>query len=270
MTFTVVKGALEFADPGTFLAVRFTLAALLLLPFAGRNVWRRDIWWAGLLLSLAVTGCFALQTIGLLYTTPSRSAFITGLCVILVPVFSAVLFRELPKRRIIVSVLLATAGLYVLTWSPAGEVSSTWVGDLLTLACAACTAAHVLMVNRFTRRLPVLPLVVAQQSVAALMFLPWLWIPSAHWVPHPKLWGGLGVGVAVSSGVAWLNLWSQARTSAAKTAVIYALEPVFAVLFSTLWGGERLGARGWAGGGLVLSGVLISELGGHWRPRGRE
>ncbi len=269
LTFTAVKGALAFADPVSFLVARFALASTLLAIFLGatglRELLRRELLRAGLLLGVILAAGFLTQTVGLLYTTPARSAFLTGLCVLLTPLFSAIFLRKLPGAWATFGAALAAVGLYAMTWTRSGGLGETWKGDLLTIVCAVTVAVHVLLTGHYARRLPALPLVLLQQLVAAVLFALWLPFVETRFTPHPALWMGLAVGALVSSLVSYLQFWAQARTSAIRAALIFALEPVFGALFSTWLTGEVLGTRVLFGGGLILTGVVISEVGSYWR-----
>lgn len=226
-------------------------------------MFRREVLRAGLLLGAVVALSYLTQTVGLLYTTPSRSAFITGLYVVMVPLFAAIFLRRPPGRWSLVGSCLAAVGLYALTWTSGGSLAGTWRGDLLTFGCAVAVSAHILLTGAYARRLPALPLVQVQLAVCVALCALWLPWVKTRFEPHPVLWMGLGIGVFVSSAVAVLQIWGQARTSAIRAALIFSLEPVFGALFSTLFTGEVLGRRELIGGALILLGVVVSELGSY-------
>lgn len=261
-TFILIKNALPFADPLSFLLVRFGLAFVLLLPLAGRAAFRRDTLRAGAALGLLLAGTYLAQTVALAHTTAMRSAFVVGLYVLLVPLLSAVFLRQRPGRWSVMGSVLATVGLYLLTQDSATpELGLSWRGDGLSLVTAFVYAAYVLLTGKFARRIPTLPLVAVQLAVCLALFatlLPWRHL---HWQPVEALWVGVAIGVGANTCVLLLQTWAQARTSAVRASVIFALEPAFAALFASIVGGERLGVSGWVGGGLIFIGVLASELG---------
>ncbi|HZH04150.1 MAG TPA: DMT family transporter [Myxococcaceae bacterium] len=266
VTFSVVKGSLAFADPWSFLAVRFALGAAVLLPWVGRRVLHRDTLKYGLGLGLLLFLGYALQTTGLRHTTPSRSAFITGLCVLLVPLLSTALFRKAPGVWASAGTVLAVVGLYRLTADELGGEGGTVEGDLLSLGCAVAYAVHILLTGRYARKAPALPLVTVQLSTVACcaaLYLPWA---ERRFEPRAELWIGLGVcGVLASAVAIGLQTWAQGRTSPVRAALIFSLESVFAALYSVAVGMEKLGAREVVGGGLILLGVGVSEVGSYLR-----
>lgn len=261
-TFVIVKGALTDASPLAFLAVRFVLAGLLLFVVLGR---RRRLSRAailpGLVLGVFLFAGYLCQTYGLLYTTPSKSAFITGSSVILVPIILAL--RGVRMRGAnFAGALLGAAGLYFLVL-PSGFTDVN-LGDVLTLVGACSFAIHIVLVSIYTRRhafQDLVPVQVLAVGVLALMALPADRNFRFHWTL------GLGAAIVVTAvfatGFAFsVQNWAQQYTPPAHTALIFALEPVFAALTSLVALGERLGAEALLGSGLVLVGMIVSELWG--------
>jgi drug/metabolite transporter (DMT)-like permease len=275
VTFVVVKDALGYGDPFSFLALRFLVGAVVLSALAGRQVLSPRNLRHGLVLGTFLFVGFAFQTVGLTLTTPSRSAFITGMSVVLVPLLSLLLFKRVPKPTSLMGVVLAAVGLYFLTRPDVGaEGRGLARGDLLTLGCAVAYAGHITLTERYAPKEGVMGLVAVQLwSVALLsaLSLPFVtrrveW--NASFVGAVLVCGVLASAVAIS-----VQTWGQARTSAVRAAVIYSMEPVFAAGYSVALGYEVLGAREWAGGSLILLGVLVSEVGaalwGWWGSRAR-
>ncbi len=267
LTFTAVQRALDAAGPFSFLAARFALAAAVLAAAFPRRVVRLDrrVLAVGGLLGAWLTAGYALQTVGLLYTTASRSAFITGLSVVLVPVLSLSLSRVRPRLQSLAAVLLAAAGLYLLTSPRAGGVN---VGDLLTLGCALAFALHIVTTERAAPRHDPVPLAFCQIAATAAVcaVLMALWerprLPLTPWTASAlAITGVLATAAAFS-----VQMWAQRRTSATHVAVIFAAEPVFAALFARLIQHEILRIGGLAGGALIVGGILVAQLGGPPRP----
>jgi drug/metabolite transporter (DMT)-like permease len=274
VTFVVVKDALGYGDPFSFLALRFCVGAVVLSALVGRQVLQPRNLRHGAVLAVFLFGGFALQTTGLTQTTPSRSAFITGMSVVFVPFLSLLLFRRMPKPSSLVGVVLAAVGLYLLTRPDAGGAGGFGRGDVLTLGCAVAYAVHITLTERYAPKEGVMGLVAVQLwGVALLSAL------SLPFVERRVEWTAsfvgavLVCGVIASAGTISLQTWGQARTTAVRAAVIYSLEPVFAAAYSVALGYEVLGSREWAGGGLILLGVLVSEVGAAawnwWRARAR-
>jgi drug/metabolite transporter (DMT)-like permease len=269
-TFVVVKDALVRSSVFVFMALRFSLAALLLAALnlrALRGMRRADLR-AGAVLGSLMFGGYAFQTFGLLYTTPTKSAFVTGFCVVLVPVFMACFWRRLPGPWIALGVLAAIGGLYFLT-VPAGQFSRLNLGDVLTLAGAALYALHIIFVGRYTREHALGVLTSLQVAWTAILgILGCIAFAALGW-EHPRFqadWrlAGAIVGTAVfATAVAFsIQFWAQKHTTPTHAAILFTLEPVFAALTSFVVLHERLGGRALLGAALVLAGILLSELRG--------
>lgn len=261
ITFVVVKDALASADPLSFLAMRFSLGALLLTLLVRGALLRREELRAGAVLSVFLFLGFVTQTLGLVETPPSRSAFITGMAVVLVPFASILVFRRWPKLPSWAGVALAVAGLYALT-GVGGAAKGTPRGDLLTLACAVTFAFHIVYTEKLAPgRNPVALVAVQLWIVAALSGLCLL-----VWPPRVTLGQDLVVGVVLTAVFASalaisLQTWAQARTTAVRAALIFSLEPVFATAWSVAVGREVLGRGELLGGALIVLGVLTAEVG---------
>lgn len=266
-TFVVVKGALGHGDPYSFLALRFTLGALALSAVARRRMLVPETLRRGALLGVFLFLGFVLQTVGLVSTTPSRSAFITGLYVVFVPVLGLVLFRRSPRLSSWVGVGLAAVGLRYLTGADLGEERGfasilSW-GDWLTLGCAVSYAVHILLTERYAPKSSVVPLVAVQLWVVAGLSALCLPFTEVHVRWTPAFLGAVAFCGLIASALALcVQTWAQARTTAVRVALICSLEPVFTAVYSVELGYETLGVREWVGGGLIVLGVLVAELGG--------
>jgi drug/metabolite transporter (DMT)-like permease len=261
-SFVVVKDAVAVSDPLTFLALRFALGALALTLIARGTLFDRALWRSGGLLGVLLFLGFLTQTAGLQLTTPSRSGFLTGLSVLLVPFVSLLLFRRWPTPPVLLGVLLAGVGLWFLTGGLAEAGGDTARGDLLTVACAVAFAFHIVLLEPAAKRFAPVPLVASQLwTVAALSSLALIFVPG-HLAPTPGFWGAVAFsGLLSSAGCILAQTWAQARTTAVRAALIFALEPVFAAAFSVAVGRERLGNRELVGGSLIVLGIVAAELG---------
>ncbi len=266
-TFVVVKAALADASPILFVLLRFALAsALLMLLFARRARMRHPgLARAGFIIGGFLCVGYLFQTVGLAYTTPTKSAFITALSVVLVPLLLVAVFRHRLRLSAVAGVAAATAGLYFLTVPPGTFTVER--GDLLTLFCALAFAGHIVAVGHYASRYGAGALAVWQ--VAAAMVFAALATPVAHatglepvvlnWTP--RLIFALVVTAALATALAFsVQTWAQRFTSPTHTALIYSLEPVFAALTSYFVFAERLSSRGLLGAGLILAGVVVAEL----------
>jgi drug/metabolite transporter (DMT)-like permease len=266
-TFTAVKEALDAADPFPFLAVRFALAAVVLLLVFPRRVFRANLRGVGsaALMGVWLTAGYALQTTGLVYTTASKSAFITGLSVVLVPILSFAISRIRPRGGSLAAVLFAAAGLYLLTSPRAGGVS---IGDFLTLGCAVAFALHIATTERVAPHHDPVPLAFWQiVTTAVACSLVAIASPGRGLGLTPWTLAALLItGILATAAAFLVQTWAQRRTSATHVAVIFTAEPVFAALFSWLVQHEALGPGKLLGGALIVLGMLAAKAG---RPRPR-
>lgn len=271
-TFPLVKAALRDISPLLFNLLRMTLAAavLFLLNLKQlRGLTRAELTLcltAGLFLALG----YQFQTSGLAHTTPSKSAFLTGLVVVLVPILSLiprVAPRSAPKPNAIVflGAVLAFVGLILLTSTPgtgAAILSGMHLGEWLTLLCAVAFAAHLLTLAHAAPQLSARRLGTLQIAFAALFMLLTLPLggrPTLHLTPTSVV--ALAITALFATAAAFtIQSWAQQILPPTHTALILTLEPVFAALTSLLFFHERFGPREILGAALILSGILLAEL----------
>ena len=266
-TFVIVKHALHDISTIYFLALRFTLAsACMLLIFAPvllRAKARAVIRGLG---GGAVAGIFlwlgyVLQTFGLKYTTAGNSGFLTGSYIVLVPLLSAAVYRHWPQRREAAGIVIATAGMAALTVPSIDRAFAINKGDLLTLGCALAFAIHLLVLGYYSQRELFQAVALGQIASTAALSSMALLVESPH-----VLWtSGVVFAVLVTAVFATalafaLQTWGQKYTTATRTALIFALEPVFALVTAVLAGHEALTTSALTGGALILTGILAVEL----------
>ena len=267
-TFVVVKNALSHASVFIFLAARFSLAALLMLAFSSHALARieREDLFAGLRLGCFMFLGYAFQTAGLQYTTPSKSGFVTGSSVVLVPLLLALFWGRRLSRSAYAGALVALFGLYFLT-IPVEGLAYLNRGDVLTFVGAGLYAVHIILVGEYTRQHSSAALSVVQ--VAACAAMAWLMAGAAtaiRWQPARFEWRfelilGILICAVFATAVAFsIQLWAQQYTSSSHAAILFTLEPVFAVITSYVLIGERLSSRAILGAIFVLLGILIAEL----------
>ena len=270
VTFVVVKRALADASPLAFNAVRLIVAALLLIAVYGRHLRRMRgiVWAAGALVGLLMALGYAFQTLGLEFTTPAKSAFLTGLSVIIVPFYAAALLRRAPGAGTYGGAALALAGLYFMAF--ARGAGGGWIapnrGDLLTLACAAAFAGHIVALGEFTVRFPFEQLAVLQVGFAAV-FTALAATGGEHIRLRftPELLWAIAITAVLATALAFtVQAWAQQFTPASHVAIVFAAEPVFAWIASLVLGYAGLGVRQVLGAGLILAAILTVEL---WKPK---
>lgn len=274
-TFVVVKDALADISPLLFNLLRMTLAFLCLAIFYRRHLGRinRRALGAGAVIGFCLAMGYQFQTAGLRLTTPSKSAFITGMVVVLVPLLCAipVLRPRLsssspgaPRWNAWCGALVAFLGIVLLT-TPAGsgfDPRSIGLGDLLTFGCALGFSLHVIALAHLSPRFPFEQLAILQIGFCtAFMAIstPLLEHPWIHWSPRVAF--ALLITAILATAAAFaVQSWAQRFLPATHTALILALEPVFAWITSFLFYGERLSRRSATGALLILAGIAVTEL----------
>lgn len=267
-TFVVVKNSLDHASVFVFLALRFTLAGICMAAFRPQvfRVLQREEIFAGVRLGFFMFCGYGFQTAGLRYTTASKSGFITGSSVVLVPLILALFWGKRATWWVYFGTLAAAAGLYFLT-VPVTGVADLNRGDVLTFFAAMSYAVHIILVGEYAKEHSAAALSVLQVLACAVM--AWLLAFGADAIrwqalriePNRDLCIGVAICAVFATAVAFsLQLWAQQFTTPSHAAILFTLEPVFAVITSYLVLGERLGLRSIAGATLVLVGILSAEL----------
>jgi drug/metabolite transporter (DMT)-like permease len=265
-TFVTVKDALNDADSFTFLTLRFALGALAAGLLARRHLGDPRVWKNGGTLGVLVFCGYALQTVGLETTSPSRSAFITGLTVLFVPFAARAIARVPPRvaveplsKAMLVAIVIAALGLWQLTGVDLAEPFAR--GDTLTLACAVMYAWHIAATSRLATGVNPLALVCVQLLVTAALALIASCFVERRLHSTPQLWGAVALtGLVASTLAISIQAWAQSHTPAVRAAVIYSLEPVIAVLWAALQGRGLPSLHEGLGGGLVIAAVLVAEV----------
>jgi len=257
-TFALIKDVLRRIAPEPFIAWRFTIAGVVLLAVAfHKRQLDRELVKPALLLGALVFLGYWMQTHGMVYISPSRSAFLTGLYVVLVPFADRLLRKTRVPLPAWIGSLLALIGTTMLI---GGFDTRPTIGDALTLACAVCFALHVVYTADFTMRHSALGLAAVQVFAVGVFATP----PS-FFAPHkpmtPEVAWVIVATAIVTTAIAFVALmWGQARVSATEAAVILAFEPVAASVTSILWYGEPLTRSFAIGGTLILAAMLVSQL----------
>ena len=270
-TFVLIKNALRDVSPLLFNLLRMILAfGSLGLFYRGHfgRMTRRSLA-SGAVVGFCLAMGYQFQTAGLRLTTPSKSAFITGLVVVLVPVLAAIPWlrpsgAHRPRWNAWCGALVAFAGIVLLT-TPAHsgfDFTSINAGDLLTLGCSLGFSLHVLALAHLSPKVPFEQLAVLQIGFAAVFMaisMPIFERPSIHWTP--RLAAALLIAAVLATAAAFtIQSWAQQYLPATHTALIMAFEPVFAWLTSFLLLGERLSLRASLGALLILAGIIVTEF----------
>ncbi|GER91597.1 membrane protein [Dictyobacter vulcani] len=273
MTFVLVQDAIVTLPPFSFLAIRFGVAVLLLLPLLRRQppaISERAkhrsarIWIGGSVIGGFLFMGYALQTFSLLYTTSGKSGFLTGLSVTLVPLLSWLVLHTRPSRISLIGVGCATIGLYLLAFV---DISTINPGDILAFLCAIGFGLQVVYTDKFSdgqsaSQLAILQLatVAILSLIAALLFEPWQHIVQSRILLQPNVIIALVITAIFATAIAYLaQTHIQKYTTPTRVALIFASEPVFAALADYFWHGTSLGPRALIGCILILGGTLLTE-----------
>jgi drug/metabolite transporter (DMT)-like permease len=258
-TFLGVKNAINQMPVMDFLAIRFALAALVLLvirPAALFRINRRELW-HGVVLGFVLGMSYITQTLGLRTVSPAVSGFITGMGVIFTPVFLWAFLRRKISPNIWIAVGLALIGLAFLSlhgWS-------FGAGELLTVGCAVFVALQIIGLGEWSKQHDTYQLTLIQILTVAIMCLIAAAPGGIKLPPDLTTWSTVGITAVLATALAFfVQTWAQALISPAYTAVILTMEPVFAGFFAVVLGGDRLTVRIVVGAICVLVAMLIAQL----------
>jgi drug/metabolite transporter (DMT)-like permease len=258
-TFFLIRDLLDRVPTLDFLAVRFSIAAVLLVAVAPRALGRLSP--ASRRHAVVLGGLYGvaqiLQTAGLAHTAASVSGFITGMYVVATPLFAAVLLRTRINALTWAAVALATAGLGVLTL----DGFSVGYGEALTLVAAMLYALHIVGLGAWSRPEEAMGMSIVQIIVIAVICLV-ASAPAGIVLPGTgREWLSVLYMALFAGALALLGqTWAQAHLPPTRSAIIMSMEPVFAAVFAVLLGGESATTRMLGGGALVLTAMLVVEL----------
>jgi drug/metabolite transporter (DMT)-like permease len=257
-TFALIKDVLRSIAPEPFIAIRFLIAGALLcaIAFFRRSLDLHAIAPSAVLGTLVFIGYWA-QTRGLLFISPSRSAFLTGLYVVMVPFADRLVRGTRPPLTAWIASVLAVLGT---SWLIGGFDSRPSIGDGLTLVCAVCFALHVVYTADFTARHSAIGLAAIQVLIVGIEATPVSFVAPRVAVTHEVIVVVLFTAI-VTTALAFVALmWGQARVTATEAAVILSFEPVAASITSVVFYGEPLTHGILVGGLLIVSAMVVSQL----------
>jgi drug/metabolite transporter (DMT)-like permease len=262
-TFVLVQDAVERTPPMLFLTMRFAIASVAMAGGLRRAT--KQEWSVGALLGCVLFAGYALQTVGLQYTSASNAGFLTGLFVVFTPIIGALVVRALPSPAATAGVVLATAGMALLTM-PAGL--SIGKGDALEILTAVSFATHIVLTGLLARGLSALALAGIQIVVVTAISFGWSAIAEATLPAGDGLvWFVAAFTAVFATALAFfVQTRAQQQLPPVRTAVILAAEPAFAGIAGYVVAGDRFGVRGMMGAFMILAGILVASL----RPPERE
>ncbi|MBX9705128.1 MAG: DMT family transporter [Gammaproteobacteria bacterium] len=265
LTFPLIHSALSDINPGLFVVLRLSVAALVIVPFVCFRLTKVNtvLLLGCLALALLNTGTYLFQTQGLLTVPASRSAFITGLSVVMVPLFMPFFRQFFPSTKpdliAYISVAVCLVGLYILTGANLRQLS---IGDLWTFGCAVCYALYIIVMQIMSVRERDFALLCFYQIFFCVPFT----LPFAHAMPAAQLlqWPVITAVVFCAVFATSLSIYLQSRyqrdTTATKTALIFALEPVFATIFAYFLNDSAITLSTLIGGILILLSIVLRDV----------
>jgi drug/metabolite transporter (DMT)-like permease len=260
LTFSLVQDAVARIPVMTFLAYRFIAAALIVGAISLREIRALSSagWQAGILMGIFLTGGYVFQTVGLQHTSVSHTGFITGLWVVLTPVFGALFFHYRSGWLVWTAAAMSAFGLLLLSGFGGGQLT----GDLLVLCCAISFTFHIFMSDRAVDRHRVGGLVAVQLGFCGLFSLIVAGGMGDLRVPRSgEVWLALAITAVIASALGFfVQAYAQREAPPARTALILASEPAFAGLFAYLLKGETLKPVGWLGAALIMAAIVAVEL----------
>jgi drug/metabolite transporter (DMT)-like permease len=267
LTFVMVQDAVAIVPAMAFLAYRFIPASVLVsLVFRKRLVGlSREGWRSAALMGVFLTAGYVFQTLGLERTSASNAGFITGMFVVLTPIFGALLLREHAGAPAWAAAAVSAVGLYLLSGTGRG---GRLEGDVLVFFCACSFALHILATDKAVGRHDLGALVAVQLGMCGLISLVVAVLTGELAVPRSAtVWSALVVTSLVASALGFfVQTYAQQHASPARTALILASEPAFAGFFAFALAGERFTAADWLGASLILGAIVTVEVVPYLRP----
>jgi drug/metabolite transporter (DMT)-like permease len=261
-SYVVIKLTLGDVPPSVLTFIRFATASIFFLPFVR---WNTGVLLAGLELGVWLTGGYATQTIGLEFTTANRSAFITSMYVVFVPLLLTIVGQKL-RSQTFVAAAIAVVGVGLLSY----DGSPPNLGDAWTLLCAFFYATYIVRLSGYASQYSPLALSGVQLGMTALFSLGWVMVAQPQWLSTIPFSDGfvtqfpwipvLYLGAIVTAMTIWFQTWGQSMVNPPEAAIIFTLEPVWGSVFAYLIIQERLGLQGFIGAGAIIAAMLLSQL----------
>ncbi|MDR3609010.1 MAG: DMT family transporter [Ignavibacteriaceae bacterium] len=275
-TFAIIKTALGSISPMMFISLRFSVAAILLLPFVFRKMKKLDLRSVkeGIILGLLYFGGFASQTIGLNYTTATKSAFITGTFVIFTPIFQIIIEKRPPSKGNILGIILVAGGLIFLSSKGTNlaaiihELGTNFnVGDYLTLICAVFYSLYIVYLDIVSKKIDYMPLTFMQIAVTAAGGITGAIIFQATGLEISRfilnkdvIFAVIYTSILATILTTTMQTKFQKYTTPAKAGIIFSFEPIFASIVAFFLLSEKISNFGLFGCIFIFFGLMISEV----------
>jgi len=260
ITFVVVKKGVEAYHPVSFLFLRFSITFLVLTVFMAltKRKIKNEIFVKGLILGIFLFFGYILQTVGLKYTTPSKSAFLTSLAVLFTPFISLFILKTKIKFRTVLAVILASAGIYLMFGLSIDTIN---IGDILTILCAVSWAFHIVFVGLLSIKEENFGLLFVEVWVVLILSGLFIITTGVKTIPIPtvSLNGAIITSLFATIVPFYIQLTFQTRENTIKANFIYATEPVFAALFEFFFLGVVYGIINYVGMLFIFLSALLAQ-----------
>lgn len=273
-TFVIVKEALNDISSMAFIAIRFMIAGIILLPFMKKSYFNKKSILAGVFLGFLLFAGFAAQTVGLKYTAATKSGFLTGTAVIMVPLLQILVEKRIPTKGVIIGTVIVMVGIVFLS-SSGNSIFSLFedlianfgIGEFLTLLCALFFALYIIFLDVETVKYEFYALLFLQIITTACLSILFLWIFTEAEIEVFKLnfsvnliWALIYTSIFATLITTALQTKYQKNVTPSKAGIIFSFEPIWAAIFAFFILGEKITNFGYLGAALIMLGLLISEL----------
>lgn len=273
-TFVVVKEALNDISSMAFIAIRFIIAGIILLPFMLKKKFSKETTFAGILLGFLLFMGFATQTVGLKFTSATKSGFLTGTAVIMIPLLQIIIEKRSPTKGVIIGTILVLIGVSFLSSGGSSilnlfqDISTNFnIGDGLTLICALFFALYIIYLDVETSKYDFWMLLFLQIITTAVLSFIFLFIFSTAKLESIEInWTKNLISAIIYTSIfatlitTALQTKYQKNVTPAKAGIIFSFEPIWAALFAFFLLGEKITNFGYLGAGLIILGLVVSEL----------
>ena len=275
-TFVIVKESINDISTMLFIAIRFTIAGIFIIPIflKVRKEFTKEAIIAGAIIGLLLFGGFATQTVGLKFTSATKSGFLTGSAVVLVPFLQFIIEKRKPTTGAIIGVVLVFIGILFLSsdsnslFSIFNEFSENFtVGDFLTLICAIFFALYIIYLDVFTKRHNSWLMIIMQIWVTAILAFAFSFLGSFSGIEQIKfeftdylLFGLIYTSIFATLITTVLQTRYQKLITPTKAGIIFSLEPVFAAIFAFFLLNEKITNLGYIGAVIIFAGIIAAEL----------
>ena len=259
LAFVVMKPAIERQSVNNFLFTRFLMAVIVMILIRPQvlKFLTKDLLLRGFAAGFLLGGGYIFQTVGLANTGAAITGFVTGLYVVLTPLFAGLIFKERVSINTWLYVFMATVGLALLSlkgWS-------IGFGELMVFFSAIAFAAHITALSKWSAGRDVYAMTITQLTMCAVMTGVASAFEGYSAPPDSGVWAVVVFTAVFATAIAFIvQTWSQAHMSATKVAVILTMEVVFAAFFAIIFAGERLTLQAALGGILVVTAMYLIVL----------